>query len=506
MYKFHMTVFTALQFFQHPSLIISKHEFYAFIFFIIVIIIGQIFISFLAGKLTAKISTKKIIRILLSNLIVIFSCYFTLAVTMFSGNNLLAQQTISFPMYEQFYRLITQSFGAKYGLSYYAENKFYQRSIKGSNLNYPQQEISCSAKKKYSVIILVIDSLRFDSISKEKMPNLFKRRNSFTQFNNHWSGGNSTQAGLFSLFYSLPPNYWSATINNKISPILNTKLLDAGYSLNAFWSSGPLYDKNILLNYLSTYSAIEDIHQLPARNDQETINQLSKFINIKKKQPYFIQILLDGVHGYCSDSKIPTIFKPIAKNCSRWTNSRISNVEKYYNRYKNSLANIDAQLQKIMMVFDEKKIWQNTIVIITSDHGEEFDDNKQGYFGHSSNYTKYQLKVPMLVHWPQKKTKNIFYKTTHYDLVPTLIDDLLGCKIESSKYSIGKNIFNPKQTPFIIAGSYVNSAVITDQNIFLLASNGAITTQDKKARILSNKPHDFLIIKKTLELMRKFYF
>ncbi len=218
-----------------------------------------------------------------------------------------------------------------------------------------------------------------------------------------------------------------------------------------------------------------------------------------------MQTLFDGVHGYCSESKVPTVFKPITKHCSRWTNARASNIKKYYNRYKNSLVYIDSQLESIMRILDEKKLWQNTIVIITSDHGEEFDDNKLGYLGHSSNYTKYQLKVPILIHWPHRKPKKIIYKTTHYDLVPTLVNELLGCKMADSKYSIGKNIFIPKKTPFFIAGSYVNSGVITDKNIFLLASNGSITTQNKQAKQIYNEPYDFVIIKKALKLMRKFY-
>ena len=39
------------------------------------------------------------------------------------------------------------------------------------------------------------------------MPNLGELRATGLSFDNHWSGGNSSRAGIFSFFYGLPSSY-----------------------------------------------------------------------------------------------------------------------------------------------------------------------------------------------------------------------------------------------------------------------------------------------------------
>jgi membrane-anchored protein YejM (alkaline phosphatase superfamily) len=39
-------------------------------------------------------------------------------------------------------------------------------------------------------------------------------------------------------------------------------------------------------------------------------------------------------------------------------------------------------------------------VIVTSDHGEEFNDTGKNYWGHNGNFSPYQVAVPLLVRGP----------------------------------------------------------------------------------------------------------
>ncbi|MDP2514042.1 sulfatase-like hydrolase/transferase [Photobacterium damselae subsp. piscicida] len=57
-----------------------------------------------------------------------------------------------------------------------------------------------------------------------------------------------------------------------------------------------------------------------------------------------------------------------------------------HNRYKNALFYIDGLIAKVLKHID----LQNTIIVITSDHGQEFNDNKQNYWGHSATTVMYK--------------------------------------------------------------------------------------------------------------------
>ena len=70
----------------------------------------------------------------------------------------------------------------------------------------------------------------------------------------------------------------------------------------------------------------------------------------------------------------------------------------YFNRYRNSAYWTDGELARVTGYLKEKGLLENTIVVVSSDHGEEFNDNKLNYWGHNGNYTDAQIKVPLIVH------------------------------------------------------------------------------------------------------------
>ena len=43
--------------------------------------------------------------------------------------------------------------------------------------------------------------------------------------------------------------------------------------------------------------------------------------------------------------------------------------------------------------------------------------------GHNSNFSDAQIGVPLIAHFPKQESKQIKYRTTHYDIIPTLMHD-----------------------------------------------------------------------------------
>lgn len=58
-----------------------------------------------------------------------------------------------------------------------------------------------------------------------------------------------------------------------------------------------------------------------------------------------------------------------------------------------------------------------------------------------------KLRFPLVIHWPGKKPANIEYMTSHLDLVPTLLPEVLGCENPTEDYSVGMSIWKEAGLP-----------------------------------------------------------
>ena len=157
-------------------------------------------------------------------------------------------------------------------------------------------------------------------------------------------------------------------------------------------------------------------------------------------------------HSYCEAGDYPKPFQPTRGRCNRIELGgplAKSHPELYFNRYRNALHYVDSLIGKTLKILAKQNMLDNTIVILTGDHGEEFNDNHKDYWGHTSNFSNVQLQTPLIVHWPRKQTQHFRYMTSHYDIVPTLIHEALGYTNPTSDYALGQSLFSDApRTPF----------------------------------------------------------
>ena len=175
------------------------------------------------------------------------------------------------------------------------------------------------------------------------------------------------------------------------------------------------------------------------------------------------------------------------------------------NRYRNALRFTDGEVGQVLTAIKAQHLWDNSVIILTSDHGQEFNDNHRNYWEHSSNFTRYQVQVPLLIHWPGKPAKTIHYRTSHYDVVPSLMKHALGIKNPSHDYSIGHDLFSTKRLPFILVSSYFSFGIIEPKRITNLFNDGNFTLQDLKAKPLPKAEIHQSILHQALRLMDKYF-
>lgn len=438
----------------------------------------------------------------------IFS-YIAFIITIAQNNNILAQQTPNFPLYNQTLSFLLPLENGVTTINRFSETRYAQPLFPDAPIRYPLHPLQCKKQDNpYNILIIAIDTWRFDAFNPELTPHIYNFARQAWIFNHHMSGGNSTQAGLFSLFYSLPSNYWSAMMKHNQGALLINEAINNRYDVRILFSSEmiPPFNKTIFreVNPIRTKNAggktIPD-------NDRAITQEFKQILDQRDtSRPFFSFLLYDAAHNYYAMQNIPSAYPVNAKDGQRLLlikNQHDSN--ELFNRYRNAIHFIDDEVNKILETLKEKKLLDKTIVIITSDHGEEFNDHKLNFWGHGSNYTPVQIQVPLIILWPGQKPKTWSHLTSHYDITPFLMSHVLGCENPFSDYSIGENLLTHHQSSFLLVGSYVNMSIVEPAKSTTLLTSGSIAVADNNANVLPHEKVNTTILKQALWLMRKYF-
>lgn len=341
---------------------------------------------------------------------------------------------------------------------------FIQERQINKPLNYPLHPLTYKTPKKpYNIVIIGIDTWRFDMMNKTVSPNIEKFSRAAWTFADNYSGGNSTRPGVFSLFYSISPRYWTAMLMQKRGPVFIHQLIQDHYQMGIFGSASlayPAFDKTVFreVKNLETNTPGDNAE----KRDKNITTAFQQFIAKRDaERPFFSFLFYDAVHSYCeTNTTFPTPFQPEVSDCNRVTLTNDSNPAPYVNRYKNAVLYEDSLVGQVLQTLKKRNLLNNTIVIITADHGEEFNDETLDYWGHASAFDPYQVRTPLIVYWPGTQPKVIRHKTSHYDIVPTLMTKALGCTSATSDYSAGRLLVSKRHRPYLLVGSYVDFAIL----------------------------------------------
>jgi arylsulfatase A-like enzyme len=92
-----------------------------------------------------------------------------------------------------------------------------------------------------------------------------------------------------------------------------------------------------------------------------------------------------------------------------------------FSQYAGELRWTDEHLGRFFRLLMERGLWENTLLILTADHGEEFFDH--GEKGHKNNVYAETVRVPLIVKYPgQKQGERDDRLVSLVDLLPTVLD------------------------------------------------------------------------------------
>jgi uncharacterized protein len=344
-----------------------------------------------------------------------------------------------------------------------------------SGLSYPLQPLTCRASEQPpNIVVILIDSWRFDALNAAVTPNIaaFARRS--TRFMDHYSGGNATRIGMFSLFYSIPGTYWHRMLTERRGPVLIEQLTKQNYDVQVFRSAplhSPEFDRTVFAQLKAPRSRSDG--DRPAAWDRDLTNDFLGYLGSRSDSSRFFALLFyDAPHSFDHPDDYPQPFQPAAPHVNYFSLHGDADPLPLLNRYRNSLHYVDSLVGEAFAGLESRGLLENTVVIVTGDHGQEFNDNGQNYWGHSSNFTRFQTGVPLLLYAPGLAPRVYGHRTTHFDVMPTVMRDYLGCADPFPTYSVGRSLFEPGGRETIVMSEYADFAIMHANQTAIVRKHG----------------------------------
>lgn len=347
-----------------------------------------------------------------------------------------------------------------------------------TGLAYPLSPLECErGGERPNIVFILVDSWRFDALDAQITPHTAAFAGHATRFLDHHSGGNATRIGVFSLFYSVPGTYWHRMLSERQGPLLIEELQKRRYEILAFRSApiySPEFDRTVFANV--NLSRIRSQGKGPAEWDRDLTDDFLVYLRKRSSahdaQPFFALLFYDAPHSFQIPENHPLVFQPSAPHVDYLRLGRRTDPTPLINRYRNSLHYVDSLIGEVLEEVRAQDLLDDTIIVITGDHGQEFNDTGLNYWGHGSNFTRYQTGVPMLLYVPGRAPDVVRHRTTHFDVAPTLLREQLRCNSPFATYSVGRSLFDPSSRDPLVLSEYSDFAIVQHDRIAVVREHG----------------------------------
>lgn len=344
-------------------------------------------------------------------------------------------------------------------------------------VNVPQVETG-SAQARPNVIILLADTVRADHLSvygydRETTKQLSEELSpGWTVFKNAVCQATNTIPSVKTLFTSRPASSWGMSAFSAPPPrgvyTLARAFLEAGYSTACFsaveqvsgegfeegfqeflsWSGYQQARRSLAVRYVFCRDDYLNVFRWtrPTKThapEGKIIMALAKkWIRSKKAEPFFLYLHLSDPHwpyynhnlGMIPEELRPYLDKLIYVDlfgvASSGEAEAIRKTPEFLNlvgRYDEELRYTDELTRGFIGFLKKAELWQNTMLILTADHGEELLDHDR--FSHGHDVWEELAHIPLIIKWPRSPAFSALPESCEtraglIDVFPTLIDYL----------------------------------------------------------------------------------
>lgn len=405
-----------------------------------------------------------------------------------------------------------------------------------------------------NVIFITMTNLRYDHLSsngypRPTTPNLDKLAKESLVFDNAFAHASWTLPEAISIYTSLYPyqhgvmNRYDGSTLSKNTPTLIEVLEKTGYVTAAF-TGGFDYNSDFgLTNRFDTYRECTK-GQSPSYYPRQggpslygeltcTVPQAIDYLNIQRNSKFFLHV--QGFDAHCPFSQNggktfdPDYTGKIDFSDCLWTFDRTLPQKKdgkiYYPVYSSKTGTEkqillgEEDIKHLITIYDEAIVsgdeaigklldeikalglWDKTIIVFSSEHGDLF--GKQGRFmrGGPLRGTFYDdvLHIPLFIKIPNLAPKKIDGLVQQIDLMPTLLNFLgLSTQFHMEGQSLVPLIYQNRQVnDYIFAGAQFNPDI---NNLYFSKKTKVESIRSKDWKLIEETVFDKNIPSKTIEL------
>lgn len=355
-----------------------------------------------------------------------------------------------------------------------------------SALLYPREPVRCDRPADPThVLLVVIEEWRFDELDPITTPHLWRFAAEQLRFGSHFSAGNSSRYGVFGLMYGLHGAYWDAALAEQRGPLLVREALRQGYRFGVFASASlehPEFDRTVFAD-LRGRIPLRTEGARAVERDRAITERFLAFLETPDERPFFGFLFYDAPHSLDlpDDQRGPHL--PAAQAVHHMELGPGSDPVPLLNRHRNASHFVDAQVGRVLDALEARGLLERTAVVVTGDHGEEFNDTGENYWGHNSNFSRYQIQVPLVARFPGRPGGEVSTLTSHVDVAPTLLQDVFGCRGPVERYSNGHSLFEPgARTHVVVSGRSAGLGIVEAERITLVERSGGVVVVDHELR------------------------
>ncbi|MEN8223573.1 MAG: sulfatase [Acidobacteriota bacterium] len=295
--------------------------------------------------------------------------------------------------------------------------------------------------KNKNILLITIDTLRADymgyyrklkGLYPDKIsfsPNLDKIANENLVFTKAYTPIASTWPALTSIAKSRMPFEHGVQKNGAL--LENEKGSLAHHLFNSWYNVS--FRANAFQMNLGGFDKVKSFF----RKDKKLKNNAKSFLVENYKKKFFLWLHFLGVHSGYRPSKamlsriepdgytgnVQKAVGPVLKRITAGEKIVTENdIEHIRNCYAGELLQLDEWIKEIFDVMKEKKIWDNTLIIISADHGEDLHQHNKHFFHYPSIYNT-SLHVPLIIKFPNSEYKGVIDQNVSLlDFMPTILD------------------------------------------------------------------------------------
>ena len=335
-----------------------------------------------------------------------------------------------------------------------------------------------------NVVLIGLDTLRADRLSvfgysRDTSPHLNALAADGVAFSQAISTTNWTTPAFASIFTGVVPSRHQLVLDNspitQLSPNLESlasRFRVAGWTTGAIMSKDTLYDRGLDQGFDSFFNV-----PVPLPSTEATLSKALSWLDKNQNRRFFLFLHLDTTHqpfnmperfqhaftktdltsfgtqlplkvtarrAFAIDPKSPgewpTLNDQLCEGCSDGQGLSPAFKSLARDLYDGAVAYMDDGVGRFIAGLKERGLYQNTIIVVVSDHGE-LNWEHEDYYGHQKYLYDELIRVPLIIKpvGHSGAGKAIATQVRNLDIMPTLLE-LAGLVVPDSKWMEAKSL------------------------------------------------------------------